>query len=267
VSKLIVLGFDTATHSTVVGLRLADGSVLRARDDPAADKHPGHATRLLGMIDGLLERGGVGWRQLERIAVGLGPGRFTGLRVGVATARGLAQSLALGLAGVSSLQALAAGALRADTGGHERVLAVIDALRGEVFVTGYAVQAGVVLPVRTFARALAPEELAAQVARDGRDAQASVSPHVAGERPWLAVGDGALRYRAQLEAAGITVPPQGSPLHALDGAAICELGALATAARSYEELAPDYRRVPDAARVRTADGRGAPLGATAGARR
>ena len=263
---MIVLGFDTATHSTVVGLQLADGSALCASDDPGAHEHPGHATRLLSMIDGLLERSGVGWRQLERVAVGLGPGRFTGLRVGVATARGLAQSLSIELAGVSSLHALAAGALRTGSSGHERVLAVIDALRGEVFAAGYALSAGQVMPMGTFAGALEPAELAARVARAGREEQASAASHLPGDGGWLGVGDGAVRYRAQLEAAGVVVPPERSPLHALDGGAICELGAMASPALRYEELLPDYRRTPDVARSRST-ARSEPLAAGAGAPR
>jgi tRNA threonylcarbamoyladenosine biosynthesis protein TsaB len=78
---MIVLGFDTATAATVVGLRMADGETLQARDDPAQGERPGHATRLLAMTDELLARAGVGWRALDRIAVGLGPGTFTGLRI------------------------------------------------------------------------------------------------------------------------------------------------------------------------------------------
>ena len=263
---MIVLGLDTATHSTVVGLQLADGSALCASDDPAADEHPGHATRLLSMIDGLLEHSEVGWRQLERVAVGLGPGRFTGLRVGVATARGLAQSLSIELAAVSSLRALAAGALRTGSGGHERVLAVIDALRGEVFAAGYALSAGQVMPMGTFAAALEPEELAARVARAGREEQASAASHLPGDGGWLGVGDGAVRYRAQLEAAGVVVPPERSVLHALDGGAICELGTMASPAARYEELLPDYRRTPDVARSRST-ARNEPLAAGVGAPR
>src|SRR6201999_2156863 len=107
---VIVLGFDTATQASVVGLRLADGSTLQARDDPQPSAHPGHATRLLSMATELLGEAGLGWAEIERIAVGVGPGRFTGLRVGIATARGLAQSAGAELVGVSSLRALALGA-------------------------------------------------------------------------------------------------------------------------------------------------------------
>ena len=101
---MIVLGLDTATAATAVALRLADGTVLERRDDPSPGAHPGHATRLLAMAAEVLDDAGVSWGQIERIAVGLGPGTFTGLRVGVATARGLAHSRGIELVGVSSLR-------------------------------------------------------------------------------------------------------------------------------------------------------------------
>jgi tRNA threonylcarbamoyladenosine biosynthesis protein TsaB len=91
------------------------------------------------MVDELLTRANIGWRALERIAVGLGPGTFTGLRVGVATARGLAQSLGIELVGCSSLRALAEGghvgseATDPASLGGTGVLAVLDARRGEAF--------------------------------------------------------------------------------------------------------------------------------------
>jgi len=139
---MIVLGFDTSTRATSVALMLDDDEMLRARDDPGPGEHPGHATRLLAMAGGLLATAGISWPALERIAVGLGPGSFTGLRVGVATARGLAQSLAADLVGVSSSLALAKAALEKPAGerdalGDGRVLAVIDARRGEVFAGAY----------------------------------------------------------------------------------------------------------------------------------
>ena len=132
---MIALGFDTSTRATAVGLRLADATTLQARDDPAPGEHPGHATRLLGMADALLSQAHLPWTDLQRIAVGLGPGRFTGLRVGVATARGLAQSLAVSLVGVPTLRALAEPAL-ASGPGNEQVLAVIDAQRVGDLVRG-----------------------------------------------------------------------------------------------------------------------------------
>jgi tRNA threonylcarbamoyladenosine biosynthesis protein TsaB len=243
---VIVLGFDTATLSTAVGLRMADGRTLRARDDPREGEHPGHATRLLAMAGELLASGGVAWKALDRVAVGIGPGRFTGLRVGVATARGLAQSLSLQLVGVSSLRALAEGAAMGGERGCDAVLAVIDARRGEVFAAAYSVPAGRLTDEVAFPRALAPadlEHIAAGAEERG----------IERGRRWLAIGDGAVRYREALEAGGVNVAPDASPLHLLDPGAICELGALAPAARSLGEVFPDYRRAPDARLAGTGD--------------
>jgi tRNA threonylcarbamoyladenosine biosynthesis protein TsaB len=243
-----VLGFDTATQVTAVGLRLADGATLHTRDDPAQGAHPGHATRLLSMAAELLAQAELGWSDAQRIAVGVGPGRFTGLRVGIATARGLAQSLPAELVGVSSLHALALGAMRDPDAGPSATIAVIDARRGEAFAGAYDGEADVVIP-----RALRPAELEGVVELIERHG----GP--AGER-WRAVGDGAVLYAEELRAGGVGVPESGSPLHLLDGAAVCELGALAApssapapagrpASVSQAALAgvlPDYRRSPDA---------------------
>ncbi len=107
---MIVLGFDTSTPSSAIGLRLHDGATLRARDDPEHGQRPGHATRLLPLAADLLAQAGLRFADVDRIAVGVGPGTFTGLRIGVASARGLAQSLNTELIAVSSLQALAQAA-------------------------------------------------------------------------------------------------------------------------------------------------------------
>ena len=259
---MIVLGFDTATRSTAVGLRLPDGSTLQARDDPSPthpsdDRNripPAHTTRLLGMADELLTRAGIDWRALERIAVGLGPGTFTGLRVGVATARGLAQTRGIELVGVSSLRALAAGARSgiaegADPVGGEAdasgqgvtgVLAVIDARRGEAFVAAYEITERGSVEELSSPRALAPEDLGSVLAQ--AEAQRGAE-HRGG---WRAIGDGAVRFRGNLQDAGVAVPPDSSPLHLVSAEAICDLGARAEAVTSREAIVPDYRRRPDA---------------------
>jgi tRNA threonylcarbamoyladenosine biosynthesis protein TsaB len=232
---MVVLGFDTATPATAVGLRLAAGRSLDARDTPRPGEHPGHATRLLALADELLANAGVGWSALDRIAVGTGPGLFTGLRVGVATARGLAQSLSLELVGVSTLRALAEAAAGH---GHEHLLAVVDARRGEAFAAAYTVRAGSIGELVP-PRALAPAQL------EGVVDQAERAGAESGER-WLAIGDGAVRFRDELESAGITVPADSSPRHLVEGATVCELGARVPAAVSREQVVPDYLRRPDA---------------------
>jgi tRNA threonylcarbamoyladenosine biosynthesis protein TsaB len=244
---MIVLGFDTATRSTAVALRLADGRTLQLRDDPAAEEHPGHATRLLGMADRLLVDAGIGWSALQRIAVGRGPGTFTGLRVGVATARGLAQSLGVELVGVSSLRALAESVDHdrdreeaAPARDRDGILAVLDARRGEAFAAAYLTAGQDPVEELVSPRALAPEELG------GVLVQAAAGRVAGRDRRWLAIGDGALRFRAELEAAGATVPAEDSPVHLLSAAAICKLGALAPAAAPDRAILPEYGRRPDA---------------------
>jgi len=239
---MIVLGFDTATPATAVALRLHDGAVLEARDDPPPGAHPGHATRLLAMASALLSQAGVGWGELERVAVGVGPGTFTGLRVGVATARGLAQSLGAEPVGVSSSLALARAAQAQEpalTGARGLVLAVTDARRGEVFAAAYA-RGEDVLPRELAApRALAPELL-------GDFAAAALRADDLDGGRWLAVGDGALRYSERVQAQGaIELAPPDSTVHLVSAAAVCELGALEPAGAPGAP-APDYCRRPDA---------------------
>jgi len=160
---VIVLAFDTATPSTVVAVGLGDGRVAAARHDPGPGGRPEHGSRLLAYVDGVMREAGIGWSDVDRIAAGAGPGGFTGLRLGIATARALAQASRIELATVSTLEALAVG----------DALPVIDARRREVFTLLDG-------PV-----AIAPADLAAHA--DGR----------------LAVGDGAVRYRDVLAGARI----------------------------------------------------------------
>jgi tRNA threonylcarbamoyladenosine biosynthesis protein TsaB len=205
----VILGFDTATQATSVALWAPDREVER-RDDPPPGARPAHAGRLLALVEDVL--GGAGWEPVERIAVGVGPGSFTGLRIGIATARALAQARDLPLVGVSSLAALAAGA-HAEPG--RPVVAVIDARRGEVFAS-------------LADTALAPDALAARI-----------------EPGSLAVGDGAVRFRGQLERAGAVVPVDESPFHRVSALQVCRLGTESDPG-DRDALLPDYRREPDA---------------------
>lgn len=233
---MIVLGMDTATAATSVALDLGDGRTLSARDDPAPGEHPGHATRLLPMAGELLEQAGIGWGEIERIAVGVGPGAFTGLRIGVATARGLSQSLALPLAGFSSLHALAHAAFAQDPPPADRVLAVIDARRGEVFAAAYDRAAGGEIVPAAAPRAVDPRSLGPVLIEAG-------FPGGAGRV--IVIGDGAVRYRQEIgEDLGEMAPPE-STLHLVDASAGCQIAA-AGPAGDASEVVPDYRRRPDA---------------------
>jgi tRNA threonylcarbamoyladenosine biosynthesis protein TsaB len=223
---VILLALDTATPASVVGVMLGDGSVVEARDDPPAGSRGEHASRLLALVENALQQSGVGWADLDRIAVGVGPGGFTGLRIGIATARALAQARGLPLVPVSSLAVLAAGAEDASVAGAPLVAAAIDARRGEVFAAAYQGDTQRLAPAAYEPAALA-ERLRALAA------------------PVQAVGDGAVRFRTELEAAGVAVPADGSTVHRIAAAPLCRLGAAGEPA-DRDRLLPDYRREPDA---------------------
>ncbi|MEJ7797491.1 MAG: tRNA (adenosine(37)-N6)-threonylcarbamoyltransferase complex dimerization subunit type 1 TsaB [Solirubrobacteraceae bacterium] len=220
---MIVLGFDTATPATAVALLEghAPGDARERRHDPPAGERPGHASRLLALAHDLLDEAGLRFADIDRIAVGLGPGGFTGLRIGVATARALAQAADAEIVGVSTLRALAAAARPAAGQG---VLAVVDARRGEVFAAGFRGERQLLGPL-----AIAPSALGA----------------LAGAG-WLALGDGALRFRDDLQAAGCVVPADGSPQHGVSARMICRLARHAHRGAERDLLVPDYLRRPDA---------------------
>jgi tRNA threonylcarbamoyladenosine biosynthesis protein TsaB len=227
----VILGIDTATAGTAAAVWARGGPAVERRDDPPPGQRPAHAGRLLVLVEEALEAAGARWIDVERIAVGVGPGGFTGLRLGIATARGLAQARDIPLVGVSSLRALAmaaadegaavarAGERSAAADDRGAVVAVIDARRGEVFALAEH---------RFGPLAIAPEELAKRL-----------------QPGMLAVGDGAVRFRAELERAGVVVPVDSSPLHRVSALQICRLGAAGRAA-DRDGLLPDYRREPDA---------------------
>jgi tRNA threonylcarbamoyladenosine biosynthesis protein TsaB len=122
----VLLAFDTATDVATSAL-VADGDVLAQRVSVART--------LLADVDALLRETGTGTREIGFLVAGTGPGSFTGTRIGLAIARGLALALDVPVAGISTLDALASATPEA--------FPVIDARRGEVFVPGpRAVPAG-----------------------------------------------------------------------------------------------------------------------------
>ena len=179
----VKLVLDSATAFAVCGLVRAgsETTFVSAEGGRAAQ-------RALALVDDVLRRSGCGRRDVSEIVVGCGPGSFTGLRIGIATARGLALGLGVPCTGVSTLAALAAGTPGA--------VALVDARRSELFALDEDRNPAVALPARV-AAGLAPGT--------------------------LCVGDGARRYRALLEAAGAVVPPDGDARHAPGAAALAAL--------------------------------------------
>ncbi len=162
---MLILAFDTATDVATSAL-VSDGEVLGERTS--------RAVTLLEDVDALLRQSGTHTGDVEALAVGIGPGSFTGVRIGLSTARGLALALGIPAAGVSTLDALAAGAPGA--------VPVVDARRREVFV------------LQDRPRVLAPAEL-------------QLTPGT------LCVGSGAVRYRSILEAMGAEIPLDSDERH------------------------------------------------------
>jgi tRNA threonylcarbamoyladenosine biosynthesis protein TsaB len=255
-----ILGFDTATRATTVAVLDTDDDAKSAqgRDDPPPGVRPRHTTLLMSLIVETLERAQTSWSELDRIAVGVGPGTFTGLRIGVATARALGRAHGLPLVGISTLESLAAGAAAAtlDPAGQRpadcpsahraaplRALAVLDARRGEVFAAGWCIGLGTgALGERVLAPlAVAPGALVAALQAPGPG--------------WLAVGDGAVEFRTLLERRGIWIPADDSELHKVTAVSHCRL-ASALRAVAPEQVSPEYLRIPDAEiNLRAADTR------------
>jgi tRNA threonylcarbamoyladenosine biosynthesis protein TsaB len=240
---MLILGLDTATRATTAALLdVSAGTVIERRDDPERGQRPRHTTRLLELIVEVLDESGAGFADVDRIAVGVGPGTFTGLRIGVSTARALAAARDVPLIGISTLRSLAHGAASAAAEQDRAVLAVLDARRGEVFAAGWSpgdVADPGATPLLT-AAAFSPEALA----------QASPAP-AAG---WLAVGEGAVEFRAVLERSGNgrdLIPDDGSDLHRVMASDHCRL-AMGLPSQNHDDVRPAYLRLPDAELTRRA---------------
>ncbi len=274
-----ILAIDTATPATAVALvdleragrpgdlpaPIRGGLCLEARDDPPAGARPRHTQCLLALSAPLAAQGG-GFQTIDRIAVGIGPGTFTGLRIGIASAQALARSLEIPLVGVSTLQSLALGARDRDDGTQalagirdhggaraparirdhggarapariraydERgVLALLDARRGELFAAGWEPGSDPGCdPASLFPCVLEPDRLRAALAALGGDP--------------LVVGDGAIRFRAELERLGALVASDSCTRHRVRARLHCLLAA-ATVPGPEQGVRPVYLRLPDA---------------------
>ncbi|MBT0994369.1 tRNA (adenosine(37)-N6)-threonylcarbamoyltransferase complex dimerization subunit type 1 TsaB [Cellulomonas sp. DKR-3] len=218
-----LLALDTSS-AVCVAVTDDEGRPLARRRDELP-RH--HAELLAPMVAGVLADAGVDRRDLTAVVVGTGPAPFTGLRVGLVTARALALALGIDALGVPSLDALAAAALRAVPAGSPLVVAT-DARRREVYWAAYAADPS----------SGGPRVLVAP--RVGPAADVADEPAVAGG---VVVGAGAALYPDAF--AGLTRTEQPG-LDELDAA---ELAALAVARRSAgvpQPTDPLYLRRPDA---------------------
>jgi tRNA threonylcarbamoyladenosine biosynthesis protein TsaB len=217
---------------------LAESLLGRSREG-----RPRHATSLLEEVEKAASAAG-GWGAVDLIAVGLGPGSFTGLRIGIATARGLSVSLGIPATGVGTLDALARGILeRASAVPSPRIagernsgaLAVLDGFRGEVFAALYAEDGRRVWEPFV----CRPEELAARAAE--------LDP------PPLVGGSGAVRFRHELARSGVRIADDADPVHRVAARHVCALAAASGVGEDRPGLTPIYLRPPDAERWRERD--------------
>ncbi|SFR41011.1 tRNA (adenosine(37)-N6)-threonylcarbamoyltransferase complex dimerization subunit type 1 TsaB [Litoreibacter janthinus] len=125
----LTLAFDTSAAHCAAALLLGD-TLLGSRVE---EMQKGQAERLMPLLDELLAQAGKTWVDLDRIGVGIGPGNFTGIRISVSAARGLALSLGIPAIGVSALEAMASGPAQSG-----ETLALIDARQGNVYTQSFA---------------------------------------------------------------------------------------------------------------------------------
>jgi tRNA threonylcarbamoyladenosine biosynthesis protein TsaB len=220
-----VVGFDTATADTAV-CAMRSGKVLYEQLlGLSAEGSPRHSTALLTEVERAAEACG-GWQQVGRIAVGRGPGSFVGIRIGLATARGLSAGTGLPTTGVCTLDALG----RAIGEG----LALLDARRGEVFAALYS---------STGERLWGPLVATPQALIERLDELPA---------PPLAAGPGAIRFRHELASRDVDIPDDADPIHKVSARHVCAL-AETVGSGDGGPLDPIYLRPPDAQRWRERD--------------
>ena len=233
---MIVLGIETSTPQTSIALGTQTEIVAAARLTGKA-RHD----VVVPALEDLLRWSGLELRQIGGVAVGLGPGLFTGLRVGVETGKSLAQVLGVPIVGIGSLDALAFGVRHAG----RLIGAVIDARRGEVFHALYrSVPGGIVR--QTDYTVAPPDHLAADLEALREDV--------------LLVGNGAILYRRELEV-GPRVEIGSATTGHPEAAALVELAVPRLLREEYDRLydvVPLYLRKSDAEIAWDQRHRGAP---------
>jgi tRNA threonylcarbamoyladenosine biosynthesis protein TsaB len=240
---MLILALDTTTRAGSLALA-RDGRLLEVAE---GDPHLTHAARLPGGILDLLVRHHLALRDVDLYGVAVGPGSFTGLRIGIATIQGLAFANVRQVVGVSALDALAEAAGTAvDAGdGPARRAAWMDAQRGEVYGRLYRAADGAWLPVTE--PVVGRPSAVLEAWADG-----------VGEGPVEFVGDGAVVYREQIEEAlGGRARPADRLFPLAPAIAIMAARGAATGlAVAPEAIRPLYVRRPDAelARERKAQG-------------
>ncbi len=217
----VTLSISTSTSQVSVALSNSDG--LLASFTANAGRR--HGETLAPAIKAACDISGVGIATLDKVAVDAGPGLFTGLRVGVATAKALGQALDIPVAAASSLELLAF-ACRHDT---RPVAAIVDARRGEVFWEIYQPAPGGV-------RSAGPPAVATP--------QALVEALGSSSGPLLAVGDGARRYAGAISALAGLVEIAPEPFDHPNAAVLAQLAERLETV-SPGALSPRYLRAPD----------------------
>lgn len=213
---MIVLALDTALDRTAVAL--SDGRRLAVSQAEAMER--GHAERLMPMVAAVMAEAGLPLSAIDRIAATVGPGSFTGIRIAVAAARGLALALGRPAVGVGTLEALAASVAFKPDG---PVLAAVDARRGEIYAALYS---------RDGAEILAP------FAATAADVLAAVA-----DRAAVIVGSGAPILAHEARILGQRVPSL-EPLAGPDPLVVAALAARLPA--DAPAPVPFYIRPPDA---------------------
>jgi tRNA threonylcarbamoyladenosine biosynthesis protein TsaB len=223
---VIVLGIDTATRQTSVALGSERGTIAQM----ALSVGRSHEEIVVPAIEQILRWSDLQLSQVAGISVGIGPGLFTGLRVGVETARTLAQVLAIPIVGLSSLDVLAFPLREA----RRPIGAVLDARRGEVFFGLYRAMPGGVTRAGEF-MVYSPDALVAELEARGEEV--------------VLVGDGAIRYRRELATLGGQVEFASPSLAYPQAASLVELSIPRLEREEFDrtfEVLPLYLRKSDA---------------------